>query len=71
MKRCIIRFVLVLATWPINLMAVDSDNDLIPDAWEESHYMDKNNPEDAAIDFDRDGLSALEEYLLQDVDLGE
>jgi hypothetical protein len=26
----------------MSLMAVDSDGDLIPDAWEDSHSMDKN-----------------------------
>jgi hypothetical protein len=55
----------------MSLMAVDSDGDLVPDAWEDSHSMDKNNPEDASVDFDRDGLSALEEFELKAEGLGE
>lgn len=40
----------------------DSDVDGIPDAWEDAHGLNKNNPNDAALDFDGDGASNLDEY---------
>jgi hypothetical protein len=70
-SKLIWRTIATLLLSPIALMAVDSDGDLIPDAWEDSHSMDKNNPEDASVDFDRDGLSALEEFQLKAEGLGE
>jgi hypothetical protein len=42
----------------------DSDLDGMPDSWEDRYeFLDRNNPEDAAGDFDGDGLTNLEEYL--------
>lgn len=67
MRRIISAVVLL----PITLTALDSDGDILPDAWEDSHSMDKNDHEDASIDFDRDRLSALEEFQLQAEGLGE
>lgn len=43
----------------------DSDGDLLPDAWEVAHYMNPNDDSDAAVDFDRDGLTSLQEYELE------
>jgi hypothetical protein len=41
----------------------DSDGDGMPDDWEDLYQFQKNNPNDAAQDFDLDGLTNLEEYL--------
>ena len=40
----------------------DADGDGLPDTWENENVLDPNNPDDAASDFDQDGLSALQEY---------
>ncbi|RPJ56454.1 MAG: pectate lyase [Acidobacteria bacterium] len=42
---------------------VDKDNDGLPDAWEELHGLDPDNPSDHAADRDKDGYTNLEEYL--------
>ncbi|MDM8538359.1 hypothetical protein QUF70_16515, partial [Desulfobacterales bacterium HSG17] len=39
------------------------DNDAIPESWEIEHGLDINNPADASLDSDNDGLTNLEEYL--------
>jgi len=41
----------------------DSDDDGIPDGWEYIHKLNPNDPSDANMDFDNDGLSNKEEYL--------
>lgn len=40
----------------------DTDNDGMPDSWEESYGLDPRNPDDADLDLDGDGLSNLKEY---------
>lgn len=45
--------------------ADDRDHDGMPDAWEELHGLDPNNPTDGSQDADNDGYSNLEEYLNQ------
>ncbi|MFX1560699.1 MAG: hypothetical protein ACFFBL_08930, partial [Promethearchaeota archaeon] len=49
-------------TGGLNPFSADSDNDLIPDLWELENGL---NPleDDAALDFDQDGVSNLEEFL--------
>lgn len=43
--------------------AADSDGDQIPNAYEELYsFLDPNNPDDADLDEDADGLSNLEEF---------
>lgn len=42
---------------------LDSDEDGIADSWELIHGLDIYNSEDAALDFDEDGLSNLLEFL--------
>ena len=48
----------------IRFIVADADGDGMPDEWEESNGLDANNPNDAAMDADGDGLSNLEEYTL-------
>jgi hypothetical protein len=40
----------------------DTDEDGIPDFWEEENGLDSDDPNDAALDGDSDGLSNLEEF---------
>jgi hypothetical protein len=42
----------------------DSDFDDIPDGWEIRNKLDPINPLDASFDNDNDGISNLDEYLL-------
>jgi len=41
---------------------VDTDSDGIPDFWEDSNGLDKNDPADASLDLDGDTLTNLQEY---------
>ena len=45
------------------LVLADSDRDRLPDAWENLYGLNRNDPADANLDPDGDGLSNLEEYL--------
>ena len=40
----------------------DADGDGLPDAWETNHGLAINNPSDAALDSDSDGLTNVQEY---------
>ena len=42
----------------------DTDADGLPDVWEKAHGFDPEDAADAASDQDRDGLSALDEYMI-------
>ena len=42
----------------------DADGDQIADDWERAHGLDPSVKDDAAMDVDRDGLTAIEEYQL-------
>ncbi|RME53181.1 hypothetical protein D6783_02755 [Candidatus Woesearchaeota archaeon] len=42
----------------------DSDNDGMPDEWEDNNALDKHNPADAQEDPDKDDLTNLQEYKL-------
>lgn len=43
---------------------LDRDGDGIPNDWETGNYQNPDDPEDAASDFDFDGLTAKQEYDL-------
>ena len=45
-----------------NLVIVDTDNDGLPDWWEDQFGLDKNNPADATLDLDGDHQSNLDEF---------
>jgi hypothetical protein len=40
----------------------DWDRDGIPNEWEERYSLDPNNPNDASMDFDKDGKTNIEEF---------
>jgi len=42
--------------------ATDTDSDGMPDYWETAYGLDPNNPADASLDNDNDGLTNLQEY---------
>ncbi len=41
----------------------DTDEDGMPDVWEDTHTLDKNSAANASVDSDLDGLTNLQEYL--------
>ena len=47
----------------LNRAPLDSDGDGIPDWWEDLYGLDKQNPGDASLDGNGDGVSALQAYL--------
>ena len=49
-------------TLKLSTPRIDSDNDGIPDYWEDLHSLNKNEASDALLDSDEDGLTNLEEY---------
>jgi hypothetical protein len=49
---------------PLPVCAGDSDCDGMPDAWETSHGLNPNDPRDALLDLDGDGLTNAEEFAL-------
>lgn len=42
---------------------IDADDDLMPDDWEASFGLNPDDPTDAALDYDADGLINLYEYI--------
>jgi hypothetical protein len=42
---------------------VDADGDLMPDLWEANNGLDRDDPNDATLDADQDGLANIGEYL--------
>jgi hypothetical protein len=64
---------IVVAVWadppggsdPGNPWVLDEDGDGIPNTWESgySQVLSQNNPSDAAVDADGDGMSSLDEYI--------
>lgn len=64
----IIAFSFLLFICPVDLIgqleAWDSDQDAMPNAWEYHRELDENNPKDAWLDPDRDGVCNLYEYFL-------
>jgi hypothetical protein len=45
-----------------DVVIVDTDNDGMPDWWEDQFNLNKNNPADAALDLDGDGASNADEF---------
>ncbi len=50
------------AIFPVGSFLVDSDGDLLPDTWEQTYGLDFNDPNDATIDTDGDGLTNVQEF---------
>lgn len=52
-----------LTLGPVTLTVLaDSDHDGLPDEWESQHGLQTNNPTDAGLDADLDGMSNAQEY---------
>jgi hypothetical protein len=49
-------------TFTYAMSLFDSDYDGMPTEWENAHGLDPNNPDDAGLDPDNDGLTNIEEY---------
>lgn len=47
-----------------DVLAIDSDDDGMPDAWELAHGLNPHNAADALLDADSDGLTNLQEFQL-------
>lgn len=47
---------------PPPIEQADADGDLMPDVWEAANGLDRDNPSDAALDADHDGLTNFGEY---------
>lgn len=52
------------ASQTLNPTSADTDGDGIPNTWENSNGLNSAKPEDALSDFDMDGLTALQEWQL-------
>lgn len=48
---------------PLPIEQADADGDLMPDVWEAANGLDRDDPADAALDADHDGLTNFGEYL--------
>ncbi len=55
-------FTLISGTSKLFAVGEDTDGDGIPDEWELAFSLNPNNPNDAALDPDADGMTNLEEY---------
>jgi hypothetical protein len=54
---------LVFGREPVDLTPdLDADNDGMPDPWERTHQLNPNNPIDASLDPDQDGMTNRQEY---------
>ncbi len=47
---------------PNSVNPLDTDNDGMPDWWEDTHALNRNSPVDAGLDSDGDGVSNLNEF---------